>query len=46
VKEVYALAEDPRLMVLLDPEALLRVPPPDTLSKDCQNILLDFVWQT
>jgi hypothetical protein len=40
VKEVYALAEDLRLMVLLDPEALPRVPPPDTLLKDCQNILV------
>jgi hypothetical protein len=40
VKEVYALAEDLRLMVLLDPEALSRVPPPDTLLKDCQNILV------
>jgi len=35
VKEVYALAEDLRLMV---PEALPRVPLPDTLLKDCQNI--------
>ena len=40
VKEVYALAEDLRLMVLLDPEALPRVPPPDTLLEDCQNILV------
>jgi len=38
VKEVYALAEDLSLMVLLDPEALPRVPLPDTLLKDCQNI--------
>ena len=38
VKEVYALAKDLRLMVLLDPEALSRVPPPETLLKDCQNI--------
>ena len=29
-----------RLMVLLDPEALPRVLPPDTLLKDCQNILV------
>jgi len=34
VKEVYALAEDLRLMVLLDPEALPRVTPPETLLKD------------
>jgi hypothetical protein len=40
VKEVYALAEDLRLMVLLDPKALPRVPPSDTLLKDCQNILV------
>ena len=40
VKEVYALAEDLRLMIFLDPEALPGVPPPDTLFKDCQNILV------
>jgi hypothetical protein len=40
VKEVYALAEDLRLMVLLDPEALPRVLSPETLFKDCQNILV------
>ena len=40
VKEVYALAEDLRLMVLLDPEALPRVTPPESLLKDCQNILV------
>jgi hypothetical protein len=40
VKEVYALAEDLRLMVLLDPEALSRVTPPESLLKDCQNILV------
>jgi hypothetical protein len=40
VKEVYALPEDLRLMVLLDPEALSRVLPPETLLKDCQNILV------
>ena len=27
-------------MSVLDPEALPRVPPPDTLLKDCQNILV------
>jgi hypothetical protein len=40
VKEVYALAEDLRLMLILDPEAVPRVPPPETLFKDCQNICL------
>ena len=40
VKKVYALAEDLRLMVLLDPEALSRVTPPETLLKDCQNFLV------
>src|SRR4029078_7673313 len=38
VKEVYALAEHLRLMLFLDPEAVPRVPPPQTLFKDCQNI--------
>jgi hypothetical protein len=40
VKEVYALAENLRLMVLLDPEALPRVTPPESLLKDCQNLLV------
>jgi hypothetical protein len=40
VEKVYALAEDLRLMILLDPEALSRVPPPETLLKDRQNILV------
>jgi hypothetical protein len=40
VKEIYALAEDLRLMVLPDPESLSRVLPPETLLKDCQNILV------
>jgi hypothetical protein len=40
VKEVYALAEDLRLMVLLDPKPLPRVSPPKTLFKDCQDILV------
>jgi hypothetical protein len=40
VKKVDALAEDLRLMVLLDAKALPRVPPPETLLKDCQNILV------
>ena len=39
VKGVYALAEDLRLMVLLDPEALPRVPPPDTLLKGLSEYL-------
>ncbi|HSA67405.1 MAG TPA: hypothetical protein VLE24_07055 [Methyloceanibacter sp.] len=34
------MAEDLPLMVLLDPEALPRVPPPESLLKDCQNILV------
>jgi hypothetical protein len=34
VEEVYALAEDLRLMVLLDLEALPRVTPPETLLKN------------
>jgi hypothetical protein len=38
VKEVYALAEDLRLMLFLDPEAVPCVLPPQTLFKDCQNI--------
>src|SRR6478609_647299 len=40
VKEVYALAEDLRLMILLDRKAIPRVLPPETLFKDCQNILV------
>jgi hypothetical protein len=40
VKEVYASAEDLPLMALLDPEALSRVTPPESLLKDCQNILV------
>ena len=43
VKEVYALAEDLRLMILLDPEALSRMPPPEPLLKDCQNIWVHHV---
>jgi hypothetical protein len=38
VKEVDALAEDLRLMVFLDPEAVPRVLSPETLFKDGQNI--------
>jgi hypothetical protein len=34
VEEVYALSKDLRLVVLLDPEALPRVTPPETLLKD------------
>jgi hypothetical protein len=34
VKEIYALAEDLSLMVLLDPEALSRLTPPESLLKD------------
>jgi hypothetical protein len=33
VKEIYALAEDLRLMVLPDPESLSRVLPPETLLR-------------
>jgi len=40
VKEVYALAEDLRLMVLLYPKTLPRMSPPKPLFKDCQNILV------
>ena len=40
VKEVYALAEDLRLMVLLDPEALSRMTPPETLLKHFLNIFV------
>jgi hypothetical protein len=40
VKEVYALAEDLRLMVLLDPKTLPRMSPPKPLFKDCQDILV------
>ena len=40
VKEVHALAENLRLMILLDRKAIPRVLPPETLFKDCQNILV------
>ena len=40
MKEVYALAEDLRLMVLLDPKTLPRMSPPKPLLKDCQDILV------
>ena len=39
VKEVYALTKDLRLVVLLDFEALSRVPRPETLLEYGQNIL-------
>ena len=38
VKEVHALAENLRLMLFLNPEAVARVLPSQTLFKDCQNI--------
>jgi hypothetical protein len=34
VEKVYALTEDLRLMVLLDPEALSRVPPTEAPLED------------
>ena len=37
-KEVHALAENLRLMLFLNPEAVARVLPSQTLFKDCQNI--------
>ena len=39
VKEVYALAEDLPLMVLLDPEALSRVTPPEFAAQGLSEYL-------
>jgi hypothetical protein len=40
VREVYALIEQLRLMVLPDPKALSRVEQPESPLKDCQNIFI------